>query len=74
MEQWRRDIYDYQYLKRGWSRIERLGVGAEWTNGIETELQWADLMQRVNEWQKGWEDGNGIMFRIDMDLGGYTDE
>ncbi|KDR84895.1 hypothetical protein GALMADRAFT_51787 [Galerina marginata CBS 339.88] len=70
VEQWRRDIFTYQYLKRGWSRIEKLGTGAEWTKAIETEAQWADLMKRVNEWQKNWEIENGMAFQVDMDLAG----
>ncbi|KAH9487022.1 Flavin-containing monooxygenase FMO GS-OX3 [Psilocybe cubensis] len=71
VEEWRRDIFEYQYLKRGWKRIEELGTGQDWTKGVRTESQWADLMKRVNDWQKRWEDANGIEFRADMDLVGY---
>ncbi|KAF8168196.1 hypothetical protein B0H34DRAFT_779609 [Crassisporium funariophilum] len=70
VERWRRDIFTYQYLKRGWQRIEGLGIGAEWTNGVETEAQWADLMKRVNDWQRKWENKNGVGFRVDLDLVG----
>ncbi|KAF9481035.1 FAD/NAD(P)-binding domain-containing protein [Pholiota conissans] len=60
VESWRRDIYTYQALKRGWKRIEELGTGEKWTEGIETEAQWADLMRRVNEWQERREEEQGI--------------
>lgn len=68
VEQWRRDVYTYQALKRGWKRITELGTGDEWTEGVETEDQWADLMRRVNDWQERWEREQGIDFRLDPDL------
>ncbi|KAF9568479.1 FAD/NAD(P)-binding domain-containing protein [Agrocybe pediades] len=70
VEQWRRDIFTYQYMKRGWARIEKLGIGADWTRGVETEAEWADVMRRVNEWQKRWETENDIEFKVDYELAG----
>jgi len=57
-------------MKRGWARIEKLGTGAEWTRGVETEDQWSDVMKRVNEWQKQWEIENMIQFKVDYELAG----
>lgn len=68
VEGWRRDIYNYQALKRGWARIRELGVGEDWTKDVETEAQWADLMWRVNEWQERWEREQGLSFTRDPDL------
>ncbi|KAF8635656.1 hypothetical protein AX15_000287 [Amanita polypyramis BW_CC] len=60
VEEWRRKVYTYDYLKRGWKRIEALNVGEEWVKDVTTEEEWWDLMQRVNTWQKEYEDSNGI--------------
>ncbi|PPQ62756.1 hypothetical protein CVT24_000450 [Panaeolus cyanescens] len=70
VEDWRRDILTYQYLRRGWRRLEALGQADEWVKDAETEEQWADVMSRLNAWQKQWEDDNGVAFRIDADLAG----
>ncbi|TFK30352.1 FAD/NAD(P)-binding domain-containing protein [Coprinopsis marcescibilis] len=70
VENWRRYIFDYAYLKRGWKRIEQLGEGDKWVKGIETEEQWSSLMRRVNEWQQRYEEDNGVPFVQDMVIGG----
>lgn len=70
MEGWRRDVLTYQYLRRGWKRLEALGQSEEWVKNAETEEQWVEVMFRLNAWQKRWEDDNGIAFRIDADLAG----
>lgn len=57
MEPWRRQAESNFYLRRGWERIESLGQEDEWLRDIETEEQCADLMRRINAWQKDWEDG-----------------
>ncbi|KAK2460843.1 hypothetical protein APHAL10511_007313 [Amanita phalloides] len=57
VEEWRRNGDTYRSLHRGWKRIEALGVGDEWIKGVSTEEQWADLMQRVDEWQRDYEEG-----------------
>jgi hypothetical protein len=43
-------------MKRGWKRIEALGIEDEWLRGISTEEEWSDLMQRINAWQKDYEE------------------
>ncbi|RDB28563.1 Senecionine N-oxygenase [Hypsizygus marmoreus] len=70
VEEWRRDILSYGYLRRGWQRIESLGTQDEWLEGVETEEQWAKLMERVNRWQQEWESEQGIPFARDWDLAG----
>ncbi|KAF9535371.1 hypothetical protein CPB83DRAFT_865679 [Crepidotus variabilis] len=68
VETWRRDMRDYLYLKKGWQRIEELGIGYEWTKDAETEEDWAHVMYKVNEWQRKWEEENGIVFQPDLDF------
>ncbi|KAM6501917.1 hypothetical protein JOM56_001894 [Amanita muscaria] len=58
VEEWRREIGSYDYLRRGWDRIEKLGVGDDWVRGVETEEEWSDVMARVNEWQKAYEESS----------------
>ncbi|KAK2459286.1 hypothetical protein APHAL10511_008707 [Amanita phalloides] len=41
VEEWRRDIYKYRYLKRGWERIEKLREGDEWVKSVTTEEEWS---------------------------------
>ncbi|KAG6828709.1 hypothetical protein H0H92_007017 [Tricholoma furcatifolium] len=68
VEPWRRDILNYRYLREGWKRIERLGTQKEWLEGVETEAQWSDIMNRINRWQEDWETVQGIPFRQDWDM------
>ena len=56
VEEWRRKSSTYKYLQRGWKRVEALGTGDEWMRGVSTEEEWSDLMQRVNAWQKEYEE------------------
>ena len=56
VEEWRRESLEYHYMKRGWKRIEALGLGDEWMRGVSTEEEWSELMQRVNAWQKDYEE------------------
>ncbi|KAJ3514233.1 hypothetical protein NLJ89_g2488 [Agrocybe chaxingu] len=72
VEQWRRDVFTYKYIVRGWKHIEELGVGDEWVRGVETEEQWANVMRRVNEWQKEYEEANGIEFVSDWSVPGVS--
>ncbi|KAG9311854.1 hypothetical protein JVU11DRAFT_8106 [Chiua virens] len=55
VEAWRRESEGYQFLKRGWKRVEDLGLQREWLRGVETEAEWADMMERLNVWQEEWE-------------------
>ncbi|KAI6167412.1 hypothetical protein EDD17DRAFT_1540710 [Pisolithus thermaeus] len=62
VEAWRRKFVDYiGSLKRGWKRIEALGQAQEWLEGVESEEEWADLMARVNDWQKDWESDHQLL-------------
>ncbi|KAF8835802.1 FAD/NAD(P)-binding domain-containing protein [Paxillus ammoniavirescens] len=60
--EWRREAGTYQYLRRGWKRVEELGEQRTWLRGVETEAEWADLMRRLNQWQKEWETRHGLVF------------
>lgn len=62
VEGWRRDVFNYDYLKRGWSRIEESGQAEEWVRDVGTEEEWADLKKQVDTWQKNWERENGVRF------------
>jgi hypothetical protein len=56
VEDWRRKMHGYHYLREGWYRIEALGIVDEWLKGVSTEEEWSDLMQRVDAWQKDYEE------------------
>ncbi|KIJ65095.1 hypothetical protein HYDPIDRAFT_27819 [Hydnomerulius pinastri MD-312] len=59
---WRREARWYKYLKRGWKRVEELGHERKWLSGVETEEEWADLMERLDKWQEEWEMQHGLVF------------
>ncbi|KAI0050813.1 FAD/NAD(P)-binding domain-containing protein [Auriscalpium vulgare] len=61
-EQWRVFGVDYiTSLKKGWVRIESRGEEyvREWLDGVETEEQWADLMERLVKWEREQEEEEG---------------
>ncbi|KAH0836405.1 hypothetical protein J3R83DRAFT_8006 [Lanmaoa asiatica] len=60
VEGWRREVPSFQHLKRGWKRVEDLGWQRRWLRGVETEAEWAYMMKRLDEWQKGLGDKTGI--------------
>ncbi|KAF8842361.1 FAD/NAD(P)-binding domain-containing protein [Paxillus ammoniavirescens] len=62
VEGWRRDARGYNYLKRGWNRVEELGEERKWLREVETEEEWADLMKRLDKWQEEWETQQGLVF------------
>lgn len=62
VEAWRREAPRLQCLKRGWKRVEDLGWQREWLRGVETEAEWADMMKRLDEWQKDYEIRQGLVF------------
>ncbi|KAG8215018.1 hypothetical protein J3R82DRAFT_8426 [Butyriboletus roseoflavus] len=62
VEAWRREVPGFQRLKRGWKRVEDLGWQRQWLSGVETEAEWADMMKRLDEWQKDWETREGLVF------------
>ncbi|KAI6010740.1 hypothetical protein F5J12DRAFT_821430 [Pisolithus orientalis] len=51
---------------RGWKRLEALGLAEEWLEGVESEDEWADLMRRVNAWQRDWEAVHHLVFPDDV--------
>ncbi|KIN95358.1 hypothetical protein M404DRAFT_1007501 [Pisolithus tinctorius Marx 270] len=56
VDPWRRECVPYwSNVKRGWKRLEALGLAEEWLEGIKSEEEWVELMRRVNAWQKDWE-------------------
>lgn len=72
VEQWRRDARNGSFLlKRAWTRIEEAGEVEvrRWLDGVETEDQWADLLSRLAEWQKKWEDEHSVL--IERGYSGY---
>ncbi|KAI6010734.1 hypothetical protein F5J12DRAFT_564311 [Pisolithus orientalis] len=67
-EPWRREsavYYAKGTLKRGWTRLEALGLAEEWLEGVESEDEWADLLRRVNAWQTDWETSHQLVFPDD---------
>ena len=46
-------------LGRAWSRVEELGEEKAWLNGVSTEVEWADVMWRLVDWQEKWEKEHG---------------
>lgn len=65
-EPWRRDGRRYgSVLTRAWKRVVSLGTQEEWLKGVVTEDDWADLMERMTQWQEKWESEQGIP--VDMD-------
>ncbi|EJD04876.1 FAD/NAD-binding domain-containing protein [Fomitiporia mediterranea MF3/22] len=58
VEQWRRLRFEeFQTLWRAWKRVEDRGSLAieQWLDGIRTENEWGDLMQRLIRWEKNHE-------------------
>ena len=68
VEAWRRETPSYERLKRGWKRVEALGWQRRWLSGVETEAEWADMMKRLDEWQKDWETRQGLVFPEDTTM------
>ncbi|CCL99460.1 uncharacterized protein FIBRA_01478 [Fibroporia radiculosa] len=60
VEDWRRFArLDSQLLARAWKRVEQLREEAYWLAGVATEAEWADLMYRLADWQRDWEEEHG---------------
>lgn len=71
VEQWRRLARkDSFLLRRAWTRIEETGPVEvkRWLDGIETEDEWADLLTRLTEWQRRYEEESGLLV-ADQDYG-----
>ena len=52
VETWRRNILSLPHVRSAWKRIEKLGKQTEWLEGVETELEWWNLMERLDSWEK----------------------
>ena len=51
---------DSRLLGRAWERLKELKEENEWLEGVRTEDKWADLMRRLSEWQREYEEEHGI--------------
>ncbi|RDX41669.1 FAD/NAD(P)-binding domain-containing protein [Lentinus brumalis] len=61
VEPWRRlGRGKARLLARAWQRAVQLGVDREWLEGAQTEEEWADVMERLVEWQEAYEEEHGI--------------
>ncbi|CCL98935.1 uncharacterized protein FIBRA_00942 [Fibroporia radiculosa] len=59
VDSWRRMEWGYAvFLYRGWRRIQALDDEQRWLNGVETEEQWVDMMDRIVNWERKWEEGH----------------
>jgi hypothetical protein len=52
VEDWRREIHEFTYLRRGWIRVEKLGIEDKWLAGVSNETEWVWMMRRLNSWEK----------------------
>ncbi|KAF9812240.1 hypothetical protein IEO21_06280 [Rhodonia placenta] len=60
VEPWRRTARPASMLlARAWKRVEVLGEQSRWLEGVQTEDEWADLMARMADWQREWEEEHG---------------
>lgn len=62
VEKWRRLSWqEAVWLYRGWRRVQAAGQEEErrWLKGVATEDQWADMLYRLIEWQRRWEEEHG---------------
>ncbi|KAH9850243.1 FAD/NAD-P-binding domain-containing protein [Lenzites betulinus] len=61
VEEWRRvGRADSRLLYRAWERVVHIGQQRKWLEGVETEGQWADLLTRLAEWQRAYEEEHGV--------------
>ncbi|KAI0629833.1 FAD/NAD-P-binding domain-containing protein [Trametes polyzona] len=60
VEEWRRlGREQSRLLGRAWERVVRLGQERAWLEGVETEDEWADLLVRLADWQRAYEEQHG---------------
>lgn len=56
VEDWRRlGRTQSDLLRRGWQRAQAMGEDDKWLDGVVSQDDWADLLQRLVEWQRDWE-------------------
>ncbi|PIL35194.1 hypothetical protein GSI_02984 [Ganoderma sinense ZZ0214-1] len=60
VEPWRRlGRQNSRLLGRAWERVKQRGEESKWLDGVRTEDEWADLMSRLTEWQRIYEEKHG---------------
>ena len=60
VEPWRRlGRGNSRLLGRAWERVKELSEEEKWLEGVTTEEEWADLMERLAEWQRVYEEKHG---------------
>ncbi|KAI1786840.1 FAD/NAD(P)-binding domain-containing protein [Ganoderma leucocontextum] len=61
VEPWRRlGRQNALLLKRAWERVQARGEESKWLDGVRSEDEWADLMGRLTEWQRAYEEEHGV--------------
>ncbi|TBU25501.1 FAD/NAD(P)-binding domain-containing protein [Dichomitus squalens] len=61
VEPWRRIGRDNsRLLGRAWERVKERREENKWLEGVRTEDEWADLMSRLTEWQRAYEEEHGV--------------
>ncbi len=60
VEPWRRlGRANSRLLGRAWDRVKARGEDSKWLDGVRSEDEWADLMGRLTEWQRVYEEEHG---------------
>lgn len=60
VEPWRRhERSEMVLIKNGWERVKSRGEEAQWLAGVESEEEWAALMDRLAAWEKAQEEEEG---------------
>ena len=61
VEPWRRlGRKNSLLLKRAWERVQERGEENKWLEGVTSEDEWTDLMSRLTEWQRAYEEEHGV--------------
>lgn len=61
VEPWRRmGRTQSQLLGRAWERVKEHGEERKWLEDVRSEDEWADLMQRLFDWQRAYEEKHGL--------------
>lgn len=55
----RRPLEQLILLKNGWDRVQTRGEEAQWIAGVESEQEWAALLDRLIEWERAQEVDEG---------------
>ena len=69
VEPWRRlGRLNSRLLGRAWDRVKERGEESKWLDGVRTEDEWADLMSRLTEWQRVYEEKHGGPENVDQSV------